>query len=240
VQGKTALVTAQVLGYTLSKFLGIALLGLAVVPPRWGVVLLFLNGLPLGLVFGLVLGFLEGRRLTEAMTAALCASFIRADGVTKTVGASLLTAGVPERWMPATAGGIFVLPLLVCAAVLSRSAAPDAVDIVSRAERGPMPRTQRRGFARRHATVLFGIVALYLSITVLRSVRADFAPELWAALGYVGESSVFARSEILVALGVLRVNGAAIRFVDNRQGFAYGLVVSRGRPRCRRGGSRRP
>jgi hypothetical protein len=71
-------------------------------------------------------------------------------------------------------------------------------------------------------------------------VRADFAPELWAALGYVGESSVFARSEILVALGVLRVNGAAIRFVDNRQGFAYGLVVSRGRPRCRRGGSRRP
>lgn len=114
---KAWLVTAQVLGYTVSKFIGIrviaslphslrvaTLLGLfavaeialvlfAVAPRPLGIVCLFLNGLPLGMVFGLVLGFLEGRRLTEAFVAGLCASFILADGVAKTVGAQLLARG---------------------------------------------------------------------------------------------------------------------------------------------------
>src|SRR5687768_1841221 len=80
------LVISQTLGYMLSKFIGIkvisemprkrraaailtligcaelALLGFGLVPRPWSAVCLFLNGLPLGMVFGLVLGFLEGRR----------------------------------------------------------------------------------------------------------------------------------------------------------------------------------
>src|SRR5262245_47998797 len=86
---KTVLVTAQVLGYTLSKFLGIkfiaeltpqrrvaSLLGLiglaqlalllfALTPAPFNFPWLFLNGVPLGMVFGLVLSFLEGRRRSE-------------------------------------------------------------------------------------------------------------------------------------------------------------------------------
>jgi hypothetical protein len=117
---KATLVTAQVLGYTLSKFIGIkviaempparraitllALVGFAEValfffgltPAPYNALWLFLNGLPLGMVFGLVLGFLEGRRHTEALAAALCVSFIVADGATKSVGAALLDAGVTE------------------------------------------------------------------------------------------------------------------------------------------------
>src|SRR5262249_42051736 len=125
---KTVLVTAQVLGYTLSKFLGIKvvaevqphrraapLLGLVpaaagglllfgLTPAPFNLVWLFCNGVPLGMVFGLVLGFLEGRRHTEALAAGLCGSFIVADGVTKSVGAALLQAGVSEYWMPFAAG----------------------------------------------------------------------------------------------------------------------------------------
>ncbi len=131
---KTALVTAQVLGYTLSKVIGIrvvaemspekraaailvliamaeaALVLFAVAPSPLHVACLFLNGLPLGMVFGMVLGFLEGRRLTEALTAGLCASFILADGVTKSVGTWLLQNGVTERWMPALAGLVLRAP----------------------------------------------------------------------------------------------------------------------------------
>jgi len=43
-------------------------------PRSFGISCLFLNGLPLGMVFGLVLGFLEGRQLTEAFVAGLCAT----------------------------------------------------------------------------------------------------------------------------------------------------------------------
>ena len=152
---KTALVTAQVLGYSLSKVIGIrvvaemtparraaailvlillaelALILFAVAPSPLHVVCLFLNGLPLGMVFGMVLGFLEGRRLTEALTAGLCASFIVADGVTKSVGTWLLQNGVTERWMPALAGLMFIPLLLACVWMLTRIPPPDVEDVAS-------------------------------------------------------------------------------------------------------------
>ena len=40
----------------------------------WNVAALFLNGLPLGLIWGLVFGFMEGRRTSEVLGAILCAS----------------------------------------------------------------------------------------------------------------------------------------------------------------------
>ncbi len=81
---------------------------------------MFLNGLSLGMVFGLVIGFLEGRRMTEALTAGLCASFILADGATKSVGTWLLDRGIGEGWMPGVAGLIFFPPLLLFVWMLSK------------------------------------------------------------------------------------------------------------------------
>src|SRR5262245_17728443 len=111
---KTVLVISQLTGYMLSKFIGIraiselrrearapalvgliviaeaALAGFAYLPVSWKVVMLFLNGLPLGLVFGLVMAWLEGRRQSEALAAALCASFIVSSGFVKSVGRWLI------------------------------------------------------------------------------------------------------------------------------------------------------
>ena len=42
------------------------------------------------MVFGLVLGFLEGRQTTELLAAGLCASFILADGIMKSVGQNFI------------------------------------------------------------------------------------------------------------------------------------------------------
>ena len=72
----------------------LALLLFGLTPRPWNAVWLFANGLSLGMVFGLVLGFLEGRRVTEALTAGLCCSFILADGVMKSLGTWLLVGGV--------------------------------------------------------------------------------------------------------------------------------------------------
>jgi hypothetical protein len=250
IEPKALLVGAQVLGYTVSKFLGIAviarmtrerravtlvalvvaaeaaLLGFAVTPAPWRALFLFANGLPLGMVFGLVLGFLEGRRHTEAMTAGLCASFILADGVTKSVGAWLLLQGVPEAWMPSVAGALFLVPLLACVAVLARTPPPDRADVQSRSERVPMTRAERAAFFRRHATGLVLLVIGYLLLTVLRSLRGDFAPELLRLLGDPVAPSVFASSETLVALGVLVVSAATVTIRDNRRAFAAAIVIA--------------
>ncbi|MFN8706157.1 MAG: DUF5690 family protein, partial [Planctomyces sp.] len=228
---KTVLVTAQVAGYSLSKFIGIkvvsemqperraktlialvvfselSLILFGIVPTPWNVIFMFLNGLPLGMVFGLVMGFLEGRRVTELLTAGLCASFIVADGATKSAGALLLTAGVPEHWMPAVAGAIFLLPLIGFVSVLSSIPAPSATDRRERSDRLPMTSTDRWNLARRYGYGLAALVLMYLMVTILRSLRADFAAEIWQGLGEPAAPSQFTISETLIALGVIVING---------------------------------
>ncbi|WP_369517287.1 DUF5690 family protein, partial [Escherichia coli] len=170
---KVWLVVAQVLGYMCSKFIGVrvigelraerraslllgligiswlALLGFALVPAPWNIPFLFLNGLPLGMVWGLVFSYLEGRRTTEAMGAILASSFIMASGVVKSVGKWLLLQGVSEFWMPFLCGLLFLPLLLVSVRMLERIPAPDAADLRERSPRLPMDRTQRRAFVRR-------------------------------------------------------------------------------------------
>ena len=133
---KIALVLAQVAGYAISKMIGIkviseisparrgqailALIGLswlalvlfAVTPAPWNVGALFLNGLPLGMIWGLVFGYMEGRRTSEVLGAILCASFILSSGVVKSVGKWLMVEHhLTPFWMPAATGVLF-MPLL--------------------------------------------------------------------------------------------------------------------------------
>jgi hypothetical protein len=247
---KTVLVTAQVLGYTLSKFLGIkvvaevkphrrvplllgllaaagaALLLFGLTPAPWNLVWLFCNGVPLGMVFGLVLGFLEGRRQTEALAAGLCASFIVADGVVKSAGSALLQAGVSEHWMPFLTGLLFVPPLLLFTWMLTRIPQPSRLDVAARSERAPMNGAERWAFFRRYAVGLTLLVLVYLLITILRSVRADFAPEIWAGLQETVPPAIFAWSEMAVAAGVLALTGAMVILHDNRRAFFSGLALA--------------
>jgi hypothetical protein len=249
---KTLLVTAQVLGYTLSKFIGIkviaemnparraamilvligiaeaALLAFALVRPPLHLICLFVNGLPLGMVFGLVLGFLEGRRLTEALSAGLCASFIVADGAVKAVGAQLLVWGVSEFWMPVATGAVFALPLVVFVWMLSKIPPPAVVDVSHRGHRVPMDRGDRQRFFARYTLGLSLLILAYLAVTILRSIRADFAAEIWGCLGYGGQPSVFATSEIIVALLVMLANGLCVLILDNRRAFFASLAICLG------------
>lgn len=246
---KFLLVASQVAGYTVSKFIGIkvvselpprhralgiigligaaelALVLFGIVPAPWNAACLFLNGLPLGMVFGLVLGFLEGRRLTEALAAGLCASFILADGVSKSVGKWLLGQGVGQFWMPAAAGGLF-LPLLgLFTWMLSGVARPDHGDIAARSERSEMTAAERRALFNKHAIGLVCIIVLYLLVTVLRSLRADFQPEIWQGLGEEAEPSVFTTTEIWVSAVALLVNGSLVMMRDNRAAFRASLGI---------------
>jgi hypothetical protein len=247
---KTVLVVSQVLGYTLSKFIGIkvvsemppsrrawgiialigaahlALLLFAVIPPPYNFPMLFLNGLPLGMVFGLVLGFLEGRQVTEMLTAGLCASFILSSGAVKSVGQYLiLRQGVSEYWMPFLTGSLFLPLLVLCVWLLAQIPPPNHQDVALRSKRDPMSYDQRSRFFRKHFIGLILFIVVYLLLTILRSLRDDFAVEIWAALGTTGQPEVFAQSEMVVMLGVILVNGAACFIRNNRTAFLTATVT---------------
>lgn len=248
---KTLFVAAQVSGYTVSKFIGIrvvsempahrragailalialaelSLLFFAVTPAPWNAVWLFANGLPLGMIFGLVLAFLEGRRQTEALTAGLCASFILSSGVVKSVGQTLIVDHrVGEFWMPAVTGLVFTLPLILFVGLLAQIPPPRPGDVEHRSERPVMVAADRRRFFRRHAVGLVGLVGVYLLLTVARSIRDDFAVEIWRDLGRTGEPSVFARTELVVMFGVLLVSGLTVWIRANRTAFLGALGLS--------------
>ncbi|WP_197740778.1 DUF5690 family protein [Tuwongella immobilis] len=247
---KDVLVMAQVLGYMLSKFMGIkvvsempprkralallgmilaahaTLLGFALTPAPWNCLWLFGNGICLGMVFGMVLGFLEGRKNTELLTAGLCVSFIVADGVMKSVGDFLLQKqGVSLYWMPVAAGGVFVLPLIGFVWMLSKIPAPSAADVAARSERVPMNKSTRGEFFRRYAVGLVLLAGAYLLITVLRSVRADFSKEIWNQLDPAYNAAIFTQTELLVGLAILLLLGSTILIRDNRRAFDVAMAL---------------
>jgi hypothetical protein len=136
---KTSLVVAQLLGYTLSKFLGTRLCSgvhrenvflwlmgciltalaplaiLPLLPDEWKFVSLALNGLSLGLVWGIVVRPLEGRGNSELLVAGLSCSFILASGDVKSAGKSILQADWFQAWF---GGEQFWMPFMTGAIYL--------------------------------------------------------------------------------------------------------------------------
>jgi hypothetical protein len=198
------------------------------------VLCIFLNGLPLGIVFGLVLGFLEGRRMTEALTAGLCASFILAGGVSKTVGQRVLqytqtqwnwSLGESERWMPFLAGMIFLLPIAIFIWMLQQIPPPDALDEAARSKREPMRREDRLRVIKTYSAGLGSIAVIYLLVTIMRSLRDDFAPEILRGLGAAVKPDAYASIDFWVALIVMLVNGTSVLIKDNRKALMVALGV---------------
>jgi hypothetical protein len=180
--------------------------------------MLFLNGLPLGMVFGLVLSYLEGRRHTEALSAMLCASFIISSGVVKSVGYWLVESDywqVSEFKMPMITGLIFFPPLLVSVWLLQRTPPPDASDIEQRNERVAMYQLERGRFLSAYWPGLSLLVLVYIMLTILRSARDDFGVEIWRGLGVSEKPEIFAKAETTVAFVVVALNALAFLFTHN-------------------------
>jgi len=247
---KSVFVIAQVIGYTISKFMGIkivselpphrraaailgligfselALLGFGASGRPWNIFFIFLNGLPLGMVFGLVLGFLEGRQTTELLAAGLCTSFILADGVMKSVGQTLI-APFGEAWMPAIAGTIFVIPLLIFVWMLTKIPRPSDADESHRQARTVMRRADRWHYLRKYAWGLLPIIIVYLLANIVRSIRGDFARELWTDLEVdpADFAKRFMQSEIWVGMLVLAINGGCVLFRNNGRAYISSLWI---------------
>lgn len=245
---KILLITAQIIGYTLSKFIGIkvisemrtqqralsilgliisaglALLLFAILPQPYNILGLFLNGLPLGMVWGLVFSYLEGRRSTEVLGAGLCISFILSSGFVKTVGAySMYQWGISEFWMPVVTCSLFIPPLLLSVWLLDGIPPPSPQDIAQRSQRQPMTQQQRKELLSKFPVGIGLLVGIYALLTTYRDFRDNFAKELWMALQYTDTPAVFTVAEIPVALGVLFIMALLVLFKNNLKAFRVTL-----------------
>lgn len=247
---KTMLVVSQLTGYMLSKVIGIkvisemqtrnragtiialvvlaelALVGFSYLPLSWKPLMLFLNGLPLGMIFGLVMSYLEGRRQTEAMSAVLCASFIVSSGTVKSLGQWLIQdMGVNEFQMPMVTGFLFLFPLIISVWMLQKTPQPDVSDLRERSERKAMNRAARWSFFKAFWPGFCLILLVYMAITLLRTIRDDFGVELWRDMGVTEEPWGYATSETIVAICVTAFNAGAIWISHNLTALRVTFVM---------------
>ena len=247
---KTAFVISQLLGYALSKVIGIrvcsefsrgkralglvvmiglaelALLLFAVLPYQFKVIAIFFNGLPLGMVWGLVVWYLEGRRTSEMLLAGLSCAFILASGVVKDVGIWLMVDhAIDQFWMP-FATGLFFLPLfLIAVYLLDQIPQPDENDVLARVERKTMRRRERVEFVKQFAPGLAMLMIAYFFLTAYRDFRDNFGVEIFEELNYKEMPAIFTRSELWVAFGVLGALAALNLIKNNRLGLIGAFVI---------------
>lgn len=247
---KIVLIIAQAIGYTLSKFLGIKLVSelrpsqrvkillflmgfawltlflFALTPYPYNFIWMFFNGLPLGMIWGVVFSFLEGRRFTELLGAAMASSFIVSSGFVKAGGKTLIdNYNVGDFWMPFLTGLLFLPLLLLGIWMLQQIPPPSAKDEQQRTRRVPMTSAQRRAFFLTFAPGIILSVLIYIGLTIFRDIRDNFAVELWAALGYADVPAILVLSEIPIALAVLIIIGCMVFIRNNKVAFFANQVA---------------
>lgn len=241
IELKTLLIISQVLGYTVSKFLGIkyisemtahkravaiiilvviaqlSLFAFWIVPTPLKLIFLFLNGLPLGMIWGLVFSFLEGRRNTELLGAGLSVSFIFSSGFVKSIGKYLmLEFGVSEFAMPFWTGMVFILPLILFTWMLNQLPPPSESDEELRTKRLPMNRRERIAFFKEFGVGIVMLTLIYMFLTAFRDLRDNYSLEILEAIGFVDNAAIFTQTETPIAFIVLAVM-ASIMFIKNNR-----------------------
>ena len=247
---KVCLVISQALGYTLSKFYGIkfiaelnrfgrwkiillligiawiALFFFAIIPPPYNIPFLFINGFPLGMIWGIVFSYVEGRRATDFIGAALAVSFIFSSGFVKSIAKYLmLDCGVTEFWSPFITGLVFILPLLLFIFLLEKIPPPSTADMELRQERIPMTKEKRRDLLFTFLPGLLTLITIYVFLTIFRDLRDNFAADIWNELGFANQAAIFTKTEIPITLIVLVVIAAMVFIKNNFTAFITAHIL---------------
>lgn len=237
---KIVLVITQVAGYMASKFYGIKFIasmkrmgrgrlililagvawlswlafGLIPAPYNWPC--LFFSGFPLGMLWGVVFSYVEGRRMTDFISAALAVSFIFGSGLAKSVASFVMEQlGVSEYWMPFATGAIFALPLVFFVVLMEKIPPPSEDDIRHRTVRLPMTGSQRMELVKTYGPGLFLLVLVYSLVTILREVRDSFMADMWRDSGDQFNLSVFAQTETIITVVLLVLIASMVLIKQN-------------------------
>ncbi len=241
---KTILVLSQMMGYLLAKFYGIkfiselkrlgrhkiilllvgiawtAWLCFALVPAPYNAVFLFINGFPLGMLWGVVFSYVEGRRTTDFIGAALAVSFIFSSGFVKSVGGWLLLAfDLSEFWVPFVTGLVFALPLLFFTWLMERIPPPDEGDTLARMDRTPMKAADRKKLVRSFLPGLVACIIIYGFATIFRDIRDNFSADMWKEMGYLNQPALFSTTETPITLVVLVLIGSMVLIRNSYRAF---------------------
>jgi len=246
---KTLLVLSQMIGYLMAKFYGIkfiaelkrqgrnknvlTLVGIswmawllfAVTPAPFNIVFLFMNGFPLGMLWGVIFSYIEGRKTTDFIGAALAVSFIFSSGFVKSVGGWLMVEwNISEFWVPFVTGLVFALPLLLFIYLMEQIPPPTEEDIALRMNRTPMTAADRKKFIRYFFPGIVAAVIIYAFATIFRDIRDNFSADMWKEMGYLDQPALFSKTETPITLVILVLIGSMVLIKNSFKAFMLSHV----------------
>jgi hypothetical protein len=243
---KVVLVFMQLVGYTSAKALGIRfvseaepakrmkyiislvafslialyLFSIVPVPDNWP--FMFLNGFGLGMIYGLVFSYLEGRKITEILSAFLVVSFIVSSGFMKSIGKLMIEHNIDESKMPFFVGIIFFPIFCIAAFALNMAPKPTEADIASRSARLPMTDVERKIFLSKYGIGLFFLIMVYIFMTIFRDIRDNFSIEIWAEMG-IKNTAFISQTELIIGLIICINIGLGYFVKNNKLAFYFNL-----------------
>ena len=248
---KVAVTIVQILGYVVSKFMGIKLIselrreerlrfilmsvvmaelslvffGLLSAP--YNIAAMFLNGLSLGCMWGIIFSFIEGRRMTDVLASLLGVSMVISSGTAKSVGLYVMDIWqVSEFWMPALIGAVALPLLALLGYALNRLPQPTEEDIALKSERETLNGRQRWELFKNFMPFLTMLFVANIAIVVLRDIKEDFLVNIIDMSGY--SPWLFTQIDSVVTLTILAIFGLMVLVKDNFKALSvlYGLIIT--------------
>ena len=247
---KVVVTIAQIVGYALSKFIGIKLISelkpadrlkfiigsvvmaqlslvlFGLLPMPYNIAAMFLNGLSLGCMWGVIFSFIEGRRMTDILASILGVSMVVSSGVAKSLGLYVMESfQVSEFWMPAVIGGV-ALPILgLLGYAMNRLPDPTPEDIACKSKREPLNGPQRWELYRNFMPFLTMIFIANIVLTILRDIKEDFLVNIFDVSNH--SSWIFAQVDGLVTVIILIIFGLMIFVRNNLKALSvlFGLII---------------
>jgi hypothetical protein len=178
------------------------------------------------MLWGVVFSYVEGRRATDFIGAALAVSFIFGPGLAKSVAQYVMNEwNVTEYWMPFVTSLVFFIPLLLFVYLLEKIPHPNEADIEHRTERVAMTGANRKAFVKTFFTGLLVLVITYIFVTLLREVRDGFMADMWRESGDAYNASVFAQTETYISIGILMLIAGMVAIKNNMKAFILAQVI---------------
>ena len=248
---KVVVTISQILGYVISKFIGIKLIselkpeerfkfiltsvllaeaslilfGLLSTP--FNVAAMFLNGLSLGCMWGVIFSFIEGRRVTDILASLLGVSMVISSGTAKSVGLYVMNHfQVSEFWMPALIGTVALPLLLLLGWALNKLPEPNKEDIAMKSERETLNGKQRWELFKSFMPFLSMLFVANIAIVVLRDIKEDFLVNIIDVSAY--SPWLFAQIDSVVTLIILGIFGLMVLVKDNLKALSvlFGLIIT--------------
>lgn len=248
---KVVVTVSQIIGYVISKFVGIKLIselkreerlkfillsivmaelslvffGLLSAP--YNIAAMFLNGLSLGCMWGVIFSFIEGRRMTDILASLLGVSMVISSGTAKSVGLFVMNnLHVSEFWMPALIGAVALPVLALLGYALNRLPQPTEEDIALKSERATLDGKQRWELFKNFMPFLLMLFVANIAIVVLRDIKEDFLVNIIDMSHY--SPWLFAKIDSVVTLIILATFGLMVFVKDNLKvlSILFGLIIA--------------